>query len=179
MKKMLTLLIVILAITFTAPMTMAFEALSGIGIGFLSQKGQAPEVGYYVGFEIPIVTKDESGFLFKTETGYFYANQGEQEIQALRVLTIVEKTIMSTWTLDADGNRITTFKWFIGGGSGTWTFTSVMSEENPDSKDEMFGALNVRTGIYWSGINFMAQVDVVQLPGADIFATMAGFSFSF
>lgn len=168
MKKLfIALLAMVLMVATSAS---ALETFSSTGVGFITKKGTPSEFAYRAGFEIPILQKLESGFIFKTETTYLYSST-ESETQVLRVMSTVEKTLWRGSYNEIDS----TYGWrfFLGGGTGTWTFL------NTEGADETYGSITTQIGIEWASVVFALSNDIVMLPGNDVFAPFFGVSFGF
>jgi len=181
MKKLVLLFIA--AIILTSPVY-GLEALSSGGFAMLIQEG-TPKVrtGYYVGFGIPVVQKVESGVTLRNENTYFYSDFGKEEIQAIRILAIIEKNIVSKYEVILDSSGLVSqslvFRLYAGIGSGTWNVMKTSSVNNPEGNDELSGAFNFRAGGTFRGISLTIGVDIVQFAGSDLYAPSAQMALDF
>lgn len=179
MKKLMILFTLVICLFLMTGAVSAVETLQQIGFGSFAQDGSSPAFLYYAGFDVPIVTKSESGFVLKTEITYVYAdNFAGGEVQALRVMAYAEKDILSG-TEKVDKVDVLYWRWWLGAGSGTWQFTKIENDLNKDGDDQSFGALGFRTGFTYRWLTLLAGAEVIQVSGADVWAPMIGFNFSF
>ena len=160
MKKSIIILCVVM-LTFS--MVGAVETLTGGGIGWMVQKGVPTSSAFFVEFGGDLVEKPEAGFVQKIQASYLYANPEGGEVQAERLYTYSEKTIVS----------------FVGGkacaalGVGFWNFS------NTSGDDQQWGAYGGYGGVTWNGFSFKGGCDVVLTPEANIIFPHVGLNITF
>lgn len=159
MKRTFILLTLLL---FAAPV-FAFDAVSTVGAGWIMQKNIKSGLGYYLGFQAPVVTKQSAGYLLLNQTTYLYSDFSLGEIQALRSYAFNQKYLYwdSTWTA------------YIGLGGGFWQFFKT------EGGDEIYGAVAAIAGIGWRGVDWWVGFDVLPIEGSDIMFANTGLSLSF
>lgn len=179
MKKTIIgfLTVALLCLCFTPTSNAGVEVVPSFGFGWLNSDGMKSTRAYSIGMTIPLAT-NENGFEFSNETTKLFSTDvgaDGNEVQAIRIMGIAKKTLMTGWeTSVVDGKTIQVKFWdlWLATGSGTWIFEKVGSPENPDGDDETFGAFTLRIGGSFRTIAFSLSFDVVQRPGPDLFAPM-------
>ena len=142
---------------------MAFDAVSSGGVGWIMEKGNTSQAAYFVGFEAPIVSKTEIGYVLKNQTTYLYCDFNGTEMQAIRTYAINQKSLYTDKNVQI----------YLGMGGGFWSFT------NTDGSDNVLGAFNFNFGATWHFLDFTTSIDIVPQDGADIFMPSIGMSIVF
>jgi hypothetical protein len=149
MKK---LIILLAAILILLPLRVdAFDAVGSGGIGWLQQNGTTSELGYHVGFGVPIVSKSEAGYKLITQTDYLYSGYSDN-IRALRIYLINKKAVITR----------PDYGFYVALGAGSWAFLT-------DEESQSLGAFMATIGGNWKFIEVKLSAEVVQLVGPDLF----------
>jgi len=150
-KRMMIFLMILLILPI---MTQAFEALSSGGVGWIQQQGQKSELGYFVGFAAPIVTKDSAGYQLINETSYLYSGYSDN-VKALRTYAINRKALFTGQDWGC----------YLGLGAGVWQFLKTTDIGEGDA----LGAIIVRVRGSWKCVDLGVSGEIIQREGADLF----------
>ena len=151
MKRLIFFVLILLMLPMVAQ---AFEALSSGGVGWIQQQGQKSELGYFVGFAAPIVTKDSAGYQLVNETSYLYSGYSDN-VKALRTYAINRKALFTGQD----------WRFYLGLGAGIWQFLS----SSDTGEGEALGAIIVRIGGSWKCVDLGLSGEIIQREGADFF----------
>lgn len=157
MKKILILSVLAMLAMFMALPATAQETVSGAGFGLFLQDGETGTFNYSVGLQVPVVTRDSSGYYIIIDPDIVYSNRpigfedgtSLKEIQGLRgFVTGAKKTYLGI---------------YANLGIGGYVFV------NTDGGDKKL--LAYRFGISGKPVGFytFAGIDIVDVAGPDLY----------